>query len=74
MALLPLDVTLGLAVYTDTLPHPLRTAAEVRVIRQHHPGVRWHLVGFVLSPQPPLKAVRLRACILGWVTFHSFLC
>lgn len=56
MALLPPDMTLGLAVYTSSLLHPFRVTAGVRVIRAHGTGVRQQLVGAVLPPPcPPLS-------------------
>lgn len=70
VALLPLDMTLGLAVYTDTQLQP-----GVRFIsthqRQHHR--ERHLSGGILSA-PLLQAARQAPCILEWVTFNYFLC
>lgn len=75
MALLPLDMTLGLAVYTSMLLHPFRMTAGVRIIRERRAGERQHLVRNVLLPLCPSPEVaRLRAHILGWVTSHPFLC
>lgn len=76
MALLPPDMTLGLAVYTSSLLHPFRVTAGVRVIRAHGTGVRQQLVGTVLPPPVPLspEAAKLGPGILGWVAPRSFLC
>lgn len=75
MALLPLDTTLGLAVYTSSRLYPFRVTAGVRVIRAHGTGVRQQLVGTVLPPPcPPLRKQQGLdlASWAGWLLVLSF--